>query len=124
MNQVMTAAEYRHAKPVKPNKRNKYGAKKTRVDGIWFASQAEANRYSTLKWLEKQGTISRLELQPAFRCSVNGKHICTYRADFAYFADNARTIEDVKGFRTPIYRLKKKMVEAFYPGVHIVEVAA
>ena len=31
-------------------------------------------------------------------------------------------VEDVKGYKTPIYRLKKKLVEACYPGTLIKEV--
>lgn len=96
----------------------KYGAKKTVVDGITFDSKAEANRYAALKIQQHAGVISRLELQPQFKCAVNGRHICTYKADFRYFC-NARqrlVTEDVKGVETRDFKLKKKLVEAlFYP---------
>ena len=101
---------------------SKYRAIPVEIDGIRFASQAEGRRYAQLKLLERAGEISRLELQPAFRCEINSKLVCTYRADFSYFTKSSRTVEDVKGMKTPVYRLKKKLVEALYPGVVIKEV--
>ena len=106
----------------KKRKKNKYGAVKTKVDGILFDSKAEASRYMVLVLLERQGEIQRLELQPKFDCIVNSKKICSYRADFRYFTNRGVVVEDVKGMKTPVYRIKKKLVEALYPGVKIQEV--
>jgi hypothetical protein len=103
--------------------KNKYRAVKTEVDGIMFDSKREAARYMELVLLERAGEISRLELQPKYDCVVNGKKICTYKADFRYFNANGSVVEDVKGMKTPVYRLKKKLVEALYPGVKIQEVS-
>ena len=100
----------------------KYRAVKTEVDGIIFDSKKEAARYKELILLEKSGLISHLELQPRYDCVVNGKKICSYRADFRYFNDQNSVVEDVKGFKTPVYRLKKKLVEALYPGIRILEI--
>ncbi len=102
---------------------NKFRAVKTVVDGATFASKAEARRYNELRLMERAGDISRLELQPKFPVHINGVLVCTYIADFAYFTSSQRVVEDVKGVKTPVYRLKKKLVEAVYPGVTIVEVA-
>ena len=102
--------------------KNKYRAVKTEVDGIVFDSKREAARYMELMLLERAGEISHLELQPVYECVVNGKKICTYRADFRYFTKLGNIVEDVKGVKTPIYRLKKKLVEALYAGVTILEV--
>ena len=95
---------------------SKYHAIKTEVDGRVFASRAEARRYSELCLLEKAGEIKRLETQPVYPIVVNGKKICTYIADFRYFDSgfSREIIEDVKGMKTPVYRLKKKLVEALY----------
>ncbi len=101
--------------------RNKFGAKKQSVDGIVFASRKEARRYQQLKLLERAGKITGLELQPPFVITINGVKCFTYKADFAYFEDNKRVVEDVKGVKTPVYRLKKKCVEAMY-GFQIVEI--
>ena len=109
--------------------RHKYNAKACVIDGIRFASQKEGQRYQELKLLEKAGQIHRIELQPRFPLSVkNQDHagsvfIGAYRGDFSYYvkATHQRVVEDVKGYKTPLYRWKKKHVEAQY-GVSIVEV--
>jgi hypothetical protein len=89
-------------------------------------SKAEARRCDELHLLERAGEITHLTFQPKFPVHINGKLVFTYSADFSYFPQrpepSGRTIEDVKGFLTPVYRLKKKAVEAYYPGVKIVEV--
>lgn len=101
---------------------NKFGARKTEVDGITFDSAAEARRWSELRLLERAGQIRGLERQVDFPCVVNERLVCIYRADFVYFEGPARVVEDVKGHRTAEYRLKKKLVETVYPGVRIVEI--
>lgn len=103
-------------------KPRKYRNTPTEVDGIRFASKREANRYSELKILERCGEIHELTLQPRFDIEVAGKKVATYVADFSYFRRTAkRVIEDAKGVRTPLYKLKKKLVEAMY-GITIEEV--
>ncbi len=94
---------------------SKYHSKKTEVDGYIFDSKAEAVRYSELKLLEAAGEIEHLQLQPKFPILVNGKKICTYIADFQYNDHGRVVIIDVKGIKTPVYRLKKKLFEALYP---------
>ena len=111
---------------------HKYGAKATVVDGIRFASKAEAKRYGELKLLKKAGKVSDLTLQPRFRLSVIGLwgqavEIGAYVADFRYFhygepdAPGVLVIEDVKGMKTDMYRWKKKHFEAQY-GIRITEI--
>jgi len=90
---------------------------------------AEARRYGQLKIMERAGEIADLELQPVYPLVVAGIKIGKYIGDFRYVemrkgAAVARVVEDCKGVRTPVYRLKKKLVEALYPGVKIVEVSA
>lgn len=94
---------------------SKYRNKKITVDNITFDSYAEYGRYNTLKMLEKLGEIKNLTLQPKFDFTLPNvkKKLFTYIADFTYTDNtNAQIIEDVKGFKTPIYRLKKKLIEA------------
>ena len=59
--------------------RNKYGARKTVIDGITFDSKREAIRYQELKLLERAGEIKDLELQPKYilqpKYCKNGKSI-------------------------------------------------
>lgn len=108
--------------------RSKYGAVKTTVDGIVFDSAKEARRYSELKLLEKAGEIHGLRLQPRYELLVKDVMLGEYRADFVYcrFIDRKREngetiVEDVKGFKTPLYRWKKRHVEAQY-GIEIREI--
>lgn len=102
---------------------HKYGAKPVVIDGIRFASTKEGKRYAELKLLAKAGEIRCLELQTSFDFSIGGRHIFTYVADFSYFdvASGRTIIEDVKGVRTPVYKLKKKIIEAHH-GIEITEI--
>lgn len=100
----------------------KYAAKKTDcAHGHRHDSKIEASRCNDLHILQGAGKISHLEQQPEFRVVIGDKHVCTYRADFAYFVSTCRIVEDVKGMLTPVYRLKKKLVEAAHPGTVITE---
>jgi hypothetical protein len=101
---------------------SKYNAIKTEVDGFVFDSKAESRRYSELVILEKSGEIKSLCLQPVFHLIVNNQKCGKYIADFKYVtAKGSIVIEDVKGVKTSVYRLKKKLVKAIY-GFDIVEV--
>ncbi len=99
---------------------SKYGAKPTTllVDGeqARFASKREADRYRDLLLLLKADRIRNLERQVPFRIEVGGKLVCKYLADFVYDeyqgGNWVHIVEDVKGFMTPVYRLKKKLMAA------------
>jgi hypothetical protein len=93
------------------------------VDGIMFDSKAEASRYSLLRILLDQGKISDLELQVPFVIEVNGLKICKYIADFVYTINGQRVVEDVKGVRTPEYKLKRKLMSAVF-GIEIQEIGS
>lgn len=109
---------------MKARGRSKYRAVRTTIDGITFASRAEARRYQELRLLEKAGTITDLELQPKFDLVVGGVKVCRYVGDFAYTARDGRPVlEDVKGVKTAVYRLKAKLLWALH-GIRITEVAA
>jgi hypothetical protein len=115
------AEQYPTKPPETKPKRSKYGNKRTLYDGIWFDSKAEAERYKVLKAWEAASIISQLELQPQYPCVINGKKCFLYKADFMYTRDGQQVIEDVKGYRTAVYILKKKVIEALY-NIEIVEV--
>jgi len=115
--------------------RNKYGAHRVELDGIWFDSQREAARYAELRLMEQASLITDLQVHPAFPLMVPDLTqpeapqvfytIGVYHADFRYL--NLRTgavvVEDVKSppTKTPAYRRTKKHVEAQYQ-ITIVEV--
>ena len=109
--------------------KSKYKNKKTMLDGITFDSQKEALHYSELKILERAGIIKDLELQPVFEITPkykkNGRNVrcIKYKADFAYYdIEKAKNVVvDVKGMKTDVYKLKKKLVEYFHD-IEITEV--
>jgi hypothetical protein len=105
--------------------RLKYRNVPTVVDGIRFASKKEAKRYGELKLMEKGGEIYDLEGQPVYPLFVSGHKVGKYVGDFRYTrridGEVDEIIEDVKGVKTPVYRLKKKLVKAIY-GIDITEV--
>ena len=102
---------------------SKYGNKKIVIDGYKFDSLAEGRRYGKLKILELRGDISKLEIHPRFDLHVNSKKICAYVADFQYIESGIKIVEDVKGVKTAVYRIKNKMMMAEY-GIKILETDA
>lgn len=114
------------------NKTNKYNAQKTVVEGKVFASRKEAERYKTLRILERTGQIKELktqvpfELQPAFTYKGKRVRAIKYVADFTYYAPDRNgnrvyVVEDTKGCKTKDYELKRKMF-LFTQGFEITEV--
>lgn len=109
---------------------SKYHSKKTTLDGITFDSKREASRYAELKMLQRCGAIRDLRLQPEFvlqeSFKKNGKTYrkIVYKADFEYFdiQQGKVIVEDVKGVKTEVYKLKKKLFEYKYPELSITEV--
>lgn len=102
---------------------NKYNAHKTVVDGITFDSRKEAKRYAQLKVLEQAGEITDLRLQVPFILIPKSKYgrVIKYIADFTYNDVNGcQIVEDTKGIKTPVYRLKKRMMQELY-GIEIKE---
>lgn len=105
---------------------NKYGAKKTVIDGITFASKAEASRYMVLRMLANGQTITDLRMQVAFELApstvIQGRKRppIRYMADFVYMQDGKRVVEDVKGMRTPVYKLKRHLMATVH-GIEILE---
>jgi len=103
---------------------HKYNAVRTEVDGISFASKKEARRYGELKLLAKAGEIEGLQTQRRFKLFSSGKPLLTetgrtyaYVADFTYFERDkaglvAEIVEDTKGMRTDVYKLKRAIMEA------------
>ena len=109
---------------------SKYKNRKTTVDGITFDSKKEAARFQELRLLERAGEIQDLrcqvpfELVPAQR-DAKGKLVerpVKYLADFVYqnCATGERVVEDVKGYRTDVYKIKRRLMNHLY-GIDIKE---
>lgn len=93
---------------------NKYNNIKTVVDGIKFDSKREAFYYLYYKRLQESKVINNLKLQTSIKFDIDGKHIFTFKPDFEYDDEYGHHYIDVKGVETPVFRLKKKLIEAKY----------
>ena len=111
------------------NRFSKFNARKTVVNGIMFDSKKEALRYTQLLLKQRAGEISNLELQPVFvlqdKFTYNNVvyRAINYVADFRYKSGGFIYVEDVKGFKTPEYLLKRKIfLKLFGHLYHFLEV--
>lgn len=114
------------------SKDSKFGNTKVMVGDIQFDSKREADRFRTLKLLLDKGMIGHITVHPMFTLQEpfedNGgeKHKgIYYEADFSYIdkSSGKTIIEDVKGFRTKEYRIKKKLfLKTLSPNTIFVEI--
>lgn len=102
--------------------RNKYRAKKVKDGDLVFDSRKEYRRWQELLLLEKAGVIKGLRRQVKYELlpRVPGKwpRPVTYIADFVYREDGKEVVEDVKGYKTDVYKLKKRLMWV----VHAIEI--
>jgi hypothetical protein len=104
---------------------NKYSNIKTvTADGIKHDSRKEARRWVELTLLQRAGEISDLKRQVKYELipKQEGERAVTYIADFVYIDNKTgnTVIEDCKGFKTDVYKLKKKLFQYRY-GIKIKE---
>lgn len=104
---------------------SKYNNKKTQIDMFLFDSVKEARRYKELALLERAGEIQNLELQPRFLLQEGFKknnkkwRKLEYVADFKYIENGKTVVEDVKGFETKEFKIKRKLFEYKYPDLEL-----
>ena len=113
----------------KSESRSKYNNRKADFKGETFDSIKERDYYILLLEREKRGEVRhinrqyKIEIQPSF-IDRDGKKIraITYLADFYYYDKlrKAWIVTDVKGYKTDVYRLKKKLLA--FKGIYIEEV--
>lgn len=116
---------------------SKYHSRKVTRDGVTYDSVHEYNRFKELQLLERAGKITRLnrqipyELIPAQYATVidpkTGKEkrvcverSCQYVADFTYWENGKFVVEDAKGMKTDVYKIKRKLMLSVY-GIRIKE---
>jgi hypothetical protein len=109
---------------------SKYGNKSVEFDGYKFDSLAELRRYQDLRIMENNGDISNLVVHPRFILQEPFTHnhirerAIAYEADFSYYdRDGKKIVEDVKGFKTKEYQIKRKLFLYKYPDVNFMEIA-
>jgi hypothetical protein len=120
--------------------RTKYGAKKATVGDEEFDSRREARRYQELLLLQRAGMISGLRRQERYEIIPEHREPDTvgprggrkkgkviekaryYVADFVYYDARTRelVVEDCKGYKTDVYRLKKALMFDRY-GIRVKE---
>ncbi len=88
-----------------------------------YASRKEASRAEELQLLLKAGWISELREQVKYELipKQDGERACSYVADFVYSENGKTVVEDTKGYRTPEYVIKRKLM-LFRHGIRIREV--
>jgi hypothetical protein len=125
---------------------NKYRNKKVTKNSITYASRKEARRHSELLLLERAGAIQNLQTQVKFELipaqyetvetgefykigakkgQPKMKQICLeqsvdYYADFVYYENGKKVVEDSKGYRTDDYKIKRKLM-LYVHGIKIKE---
>lgn len=118
--------------------KTKYHSRKVVRGGETFDSVKEYRRFCELSLLQRAGAITELQRQVEFELiptqrepdSVGvrggvkkGKVIelgVKYVADFVYFENGKKVVEDTKGFKTPEYKIKRKLM-LFIHGIRIKE---
>lgn len=106
----------------------KYHNTKVKADDLVFDSKKERRRWQELLLMEKAGEISNLQRQVKYVLipsqKINGRVVereCSYVADFVYKEKGREVVEDVKGFRTDVYKIKRKLM-LYRFGIRIHEV--
>ena len=106
---------------------SKYKNVKYELDGIVFDSKREMKRWCVLQQLEAAGEIQNLQRQVRYELIPpqyeNGKCVeraVNYVADFNYWQGGAEVVEDAKGYVTPMYVLKRKLMRHVH-GIVVIE---
>lgn len=108
-------------------RQNKFRNNPTEWDGIKFDSKKECSRYIVLKMMEDNGEITDLRRQvrylliPTQKICGKTERSIYYVADFVYCKNGTFVVEDVKGFRTQVYKIKRRLMKQIH-GIEVVEV--
>lgn len=118
---------------------SKYHSKKVIVNGVTYDSQREYRRFCELSLLQRAGAITELQRQVEFELipaqrepdtvGVRGgirkgrviEYAVKYVADFVYYENGKKVVEDTKGFKTKDYIIKRKLM-LWVHGIRIREI--
>jgi hypothetical protein len=90
---------------------HKFKAKPTNCDNIKFSSKLEASYYEQLKLRQRAGDVLFFLRQVALPLPAS-----KYVVDFVEFLSNGEVVfTELKGFNTPMGKLKIKQAEELYP---------
>jgi hypothetical protein len=97
-----------------PARRSKYNNTIVNTEDGKFDSKREYARWCELKIMQRAGLITDLRRQVPYDLRVNGLLVCRYVADFVYEENGETVVVDVKGIRTDVFVLKRKLMKAVY----------
>ena len=100
-------------------KPHKYSARRVVVHGISFPSQREASRWIHLMFQQKYGLITNLKRQVRYELVMKTHYVSDFEYDEVPTGEHV--VEDAKGYRTPLYERKKKLLRQQH-GIEIHEV--
>jgi hypothetical protein len=94
-------------------RKNKYGNRKSEYNGIIYDSGKECDRAIELDILKKAKGIKDWRRQVTLPLFFGDYRICNYRIDFVVTENDGKIVlEEVKGFPTYEWTLKRNMLEA------------
>ena len=91
---------------------SKYNAKRMEYNGQTYDSKKEARFAETLDIAQRGGAVLYYLRQIPFRLPGGIRYLVDF---LVVYTDGHIEFVDVKGMKTPMYRLKKKQTEALYP---------
>lgn len=92
--------------------RHKFHAMPTEFQGVKYASKKEARYAQELLLRQKAGEVVFALRQVPFYLPGSVRHVIDFQE---FHADGTVHFVEVKGYDTPLGKLKRKMVEAIYP---------
>ena len=97
----------------KIKKTSKYNSVITTVDGKKFRSKKEAKDYTIIRnlWTEKKIKLFLCQVPLFLALKSKFKYFCDF---LIIHNDNTLEFRDTKGVKTPMYKLKKQLVESHY----------
>lgn len=93
-------------------RKHKFNAQPAHRDGQRFDSLKEARYYDQLKLRQQAGEVITFLRQVPFHLPGGVRYVVDFQV---FYADGTVAFLDVKGMETPMFKAKKKMVEAVYP---------
>lgn len=96
--------------------KHKFKSKPTTIDQIRFASKAEAKYYILLRSLEKSGEVVGFLRQVPLHFVSGIKYVMDF---LVFYVDGTCEAIDVKGYETPEFKIKLKLIQQEYPWLNL-----
>lgn len=96
--------------------KHKFNAKSIEHDGIRFDSLKEGRFYKKLKVLQESGEVVGFLRQVPLHLPGGVRYVMDF---LIFYSDGRCEGVEVKGFETPEWKIKKKIVDTLYPWLEI-----